>query len=110
VSVLEHDVDVTGFLKEAARLLKPGGVLFVSFDYWEATEEFVADQRKLCGLPWHILSRQAVEDLLRTAAEFGLSLLQPVPIPRVGDRVVTYAGRSYTFMAIALKKRSPASR
>jgi len=109
VSVLEHDVDIDEFLKESARILKSGGVLFTSFDYWEATEEFEADGRKICGLPWHILNKESVEGLLKTAEGCGLELFEPSPIPDCHERVVTYGDRSYTFMAIVLKKQHPAS-
>ena len=34
LSVIEHGVDVRAFVAECARLLKPGGKLFVTFDYW----------------------------------------------------------------------------
>lgn len=34
ISVIEHGVDLNAFLKEMARILKPGGVLLISTDYW----------------------------------------------------------------------------
>lgn len=34
LSVIEHNVDVERFLDEAHRLLRPGGLLIVSTDYW----------------------------------------------------------------------------
>ena len=35
VSVIEHGVDLEAFLKESNRLLKVGGRLFITTDYWE---------------------------------------------------------------------------
>ena len=35
LSVIEHGVDWRLFLQEVARILRPGGHLFVSMDYWE---------------------------------------------------------------------------
>ena len=106
ISVLEHNVDVRAFLSEAARLLKPGGMLFATFDYWETTDEFKAEAKEACGLPWHIFSRKAAEDLIRMASDFGLMPLETSAIPACGERVVSYGGRSYTFMAIALVKKA----
>src|ERR1700730_12004566 len=34
LSVIEHGVEIESFMTEAARLLKRGGCLFLSFDYW----------------------------------------------------------------------------
>src|SRR2546428_2147758 len=34
ISTIEHGVDLALFLKEAARILRAGGVLFVTTDYW----------------------------------------------------------------------------
>lgn len=34
LSVIEHDVELTAFAKEAYRVLKPNGLLLVTFDFW----------------------------------------------------------------------------
>src|SRR3546814_2079140 len=34
VSVIEHNVDLAGFCAEMRRILRPGGLLLVSTDYW----------------------------------------------------------------------------
>jgi len=34
LSVVEHGVDLDAYLAEAARILRPGGLLFTSTDYW----------------------------------------------------------------------------
>jgi SAM-dependent methyltransferase len=106
ISVLEHDVDVPAFLSETARQLKPGGMLFATFDYWEKTDEFMAEAKKVCGLPWHIFSRKAAEDLIRIASDSGLMPMETSAIPACGERVVNYGGRFYTFMAVVLVKKA----
>jgi SAM-dependent methyltransferase len=35
ISVIEHEVGLEAFFKEAFRILKPGGIFFVTTDYWE---------------------------------------------------------------------------
>ncbi len=45
LSVIEHEVDWEKFLTEMARVIKPGGHLFVSFDYWP-THPYSLNARK----------------------------------------------------------------
>src|SRR4029077_20641085 len=37
LSVIEHGVDLGLFARESARLLRPGGILVASTDYWQET-------------------------------------------------------------------------
>jgi SAM-dependent methyltransferase len=66
--VLEHIVDVEGAFRKAARLLRPGGVLFASFaPFWSP---FGGHQHNGAGpasrIPWlHLLPEAAFRSLLR---------------------------------------------
>jgi len=72
LSVIEHGVDVARFLREQARLLAPGGHLFVSFDYWEAPVD-TGGQRAF-GQPIKIFDADDVAGMIDVAGGFGLEL------------------------------------
>ena len=72
LSVIEHGVPVPAFLAEAARLLRPGGLLVVSTDY----DQQPPDTRGLTayGVPVHVFSPAEIRDLVGVAAGCGLRL------------------------------------
>lgn len=72
LSVIEHEVDFSRFAKEVSRVLKNGGKLFVSFDYWNPKPEY--EKRKLYSLDWNILDENDVKRLIIVLAENGLVL------------------------------------
>ncbi len=72
LSVIEHGVDVRAFLTEAARIVRPGGVVFVSTDYWAEGVETAG--LVAYGTPVRIFDRAAIEGLIAIAAEVGLRL------------------------------------
>jgi SAM-dependent methyltransferase len=103
VSTLEHGVPVPAFLQEASRLLRPGGLLFVTTDYWEdkiPTEDSV----RAFGLPWKIFCRDEIGALIGLACAQGLSLVEDGPIPPCGDRTVYWQNADYTFLALLFRK------
>ncbi len=68
LSVIEHGVNPDLFFLEASRILKPGGKLMVSFDYWDPKKNSNA---KPFGLPWSIFCRSEVEDLIAISKAYG---------------------------------------
>ena len=70
LSVIEHGVDIAAFLREQARLLRPGGHLFVSFDYWDTPVD--TRGQTAYGAPIHILTREDVAAMVAGAQEVGL--------------------------------------
>lgn len=71
LSVIEHGVDFRKFVDEASRLLEPGGMLWVTFDYWP-------DPYPLQVPGWNLLSRREVERLIYLCESSGLFLTMPV--------------------------------
>jgi SAM-dependent methyltransferase len=75
LSVIEHGVDVHAFILECARLLKPGGKLFLTFDYWDP--KILTDIR-IFGLPWTLFCRNDVENLIAEGRTAGLHSVAPM--------------------------------
>lgn len=100
LSVIEHEVNFSRFAKEVSRLLKSGGHLFVSFDFWEPKPLY--EKRKLYKLDWNILDKQDVLNLIDVLKENGLEITSEIDWT-LQDAVIndTYCspvqGVSYTF-------------
>ena len=103
VSVIEHGVDWSRFLAEASRILKPGGRLFLTTDYWEDKISVDAAIRDF-NLPWMICSRVEMEELIRTAKNHSLALWEECAIPDCGDTCVVWNQKEYTFLCIVFRK------
>ena len=108
LSVIEHEVDFHRFAVEASRLLKIGGKLFVTFDYWNPK---VISQIKLYDLSWQPLDKQLVVDLITECKSQSLYPVQDMDWT-MGDAVINknnYSpdpSTSYTFGIVTFEKRS----
>jgi SAM-dependent methyltransferase len=105
LSVIEHGVPVKGFFVEAARLLRPGGVLFVSTDYDQNPPDTTG--KSAYGQPVHIFSPDEVRDIVSDADDAGLRLTGDLRL-RHTERPVTWprVGIDYTFLSLGFRKRS----
>jgi SAM-dependent methyltransferase len=107
LSVIEHGVDPTRFFREVARILKPGGYLLLSTDYWETPllQEPLYDD--LYKADVHIFSRDEVDGLVACAAEQGLELVDPLDAT-CDERVVLWARLNlrFTFLFLAFHLRA----
>jgi Methyltransferase domain len=104
LSTIEHGVDVGAFLKESARILRPGGKLFVSFDYWK--DAIDCGGREAFGAPVKIFDRYDVWSMVTTAATYGLRV-SPAGSEvetRCWDKVVEWLGLRYTFHNLLFEK------
>jgi len=104
ISTIEHGCDLTQFFREALRLLRRDGLLFVTTDYWEEKIETSSAERAL-GLPWKIFCREEILELVRLAENAGLRPLSDGEIPRCSERPVYWNDRSYTFIAMLFRRR-----
>lgn len=77
LSVIEHGVDVRAFVAECARLLKSGGKLFLTFDYWDPK---ISTDLRMFGLAWTLFCRADVENLIRQCASAGLKIVAPMKL------------------------------
>jgi SAM-dependent methyltransferase len=101
LSVIEHGVDIEVFLNESLRILKKKGVLFLTTDYWEPKID--TNGLRQYGLPWKIFSKAELEDLIRSARDYGFSSIFS-DISCVSEPFVHYNGKNFTFASVTLVK------
>jgi len=102
LSVVEHGVDLDAYLAEAARILRPGGLLFTSTDYW--CEPIDTTAQTAYGHEVRIHTPAEIEAFIDLAARHGFRPLAPQRTD-CGDRVVHWdrLDIDYTFVTIALE-------
>jgi SAM-dependent methyltransferase len=103
ISTIEHGVEVRGFFQEAARLLRVGGLLFITTDYWEDKID-ISDAGHAFGLPWKIFCRDEILELASVAKGAGLLPVTTAEIPPCSDRPVFWNNYAYTFIAMLFGK------
>jgi SAM-dependent methyltransferase len=103
LSVVEHGVDVEAYFKEMARVLKPGGLLVTSTDYFESA----TDTKGLSayGVPIRVFTADDVTAMVEVAKRYDLHLTKPIDT-RSQDRVVRWDqfGLQYTFIVFSMVK------
>ncbi len=103
MSVVEHGVDLQAYFQEMARVLKPGGILITSTDYWESPLN--TEGKTAYGVPVHVLSRIEIEAAIAAAAGVGLRLTGPLDL-ECEQKVVHWSNQDlwYTFVVFTMKK------
>ena len=100
LSVVEHQVNYAELAQECARLLAPGGQLFLTCDYWEPKVN--TEGMKLYSLNWEILDKSNILALVDEMAKAGLKITSEIDWT-LNEAVITPAycspvqGVSYTF-------------
>src|SRR5262249_209674 len=103
LSVIEHGVDVETYLREMSRILRPGGVLITSTDYWADGVDTAG--LTAYGVPVRIFDRGAIENFLETARSVGLHPTSDVDLS-CDQRAVHWKrlGLDFTFLLLTLEK------
>lgn len=102
LSTIEHGVNWQKFLQDTARILKPGGHLFVSFDYWPTPVN--THGQMAFGVPIKVFDKTDVMNMCVFGAQVGL-LPVKAPIFEAGDPLVKWMGMEYTFFNMLLRRR-----
>lgn len=109
LSVIEHGVHMGHFLAECKRVLKPGGLLVISTDFWCEPLDLEGVEDELG--PVHVFSPDEIQrDILDTATQNGLRALGE-PDFTCGDPVVNRAHipalhRRYTFYCMSFEREA----
>lgn len=104
MSVIEHGVNVDALFREAARLLRPGGLFVLSTDYWPEGVE-VGQLKRFAETHGYdrIFNRGQVMDICRKATVSGLSLLGTLDLEAEAP-VIESDGFRYTFVTLAFRR------
>ncbi len=103
ISVIEHGLNAPALLGEMSRLLKPGGILISSFDYWP--EKTDTGETTFFDMSWLIFSREEIEAFIEQAADYNL---QPAGemFGDASERAISCEGFDYTFGWLVLEKKA----
>jgi SAM-dependent methyltransferase len=96
LSVVEHGVDLPRFFAEMARVLVPGGCIYISTDYWGPG--LSTDGITAYGVPFRAFNADDILGMAQIAAATGLQSTGSIET-EVADRVVHWrrTGLRYTF-------------
>ena len=101
LSVIEHGVDIEEFLKESSRILKTGGHLFISTDYWQ--DPIDTRGQMAFGAPVKVFTSYDIVELTEIAKKYNLELTKEADLI-CDQRVVNWIGMDYTFINLLFKK------
>ena len=102
LSVIEHGVGLENYFKEVSRLLRNGGYLITSADYWP--DKVDTEGAGLYGLKWNIFDRKEIEDMIHLAGSFGFALTEPIDF-MYKNPAIELKDKRYTFIFFVLQKR-----
>ena len=102
-SVIEHGIHLGRYFREMSRIIRPGGVLITSTDYFP--EVIDTREQRAFGSAIHIFSRTEVVSAIALAVSNGFALTSDIDLS-AHERVVTWEeySLSYTFVLLTLKR------
>jgi len=105
LSVIEHGVPLEAYFREMHRLLRPGGLLITSTDYYPTPVH--SEGMSAHGSPIKIFSRPEIEAALSLAGDIGLRSTADVDL-ECGEKPIRWEpyGLEYTFVIFTLQKEA----
>lgn len=105
LSVIEHAVDLQRYFGEMSRILKPGGFLITSTDFWDSGVDTTG--KFAYGVPVHVFTESEIRNALPLAAQCGLYLTSE-PDFRCEERAVRWntVELEYTFVVFTMRKEA----
>lgn len=106
LSVIEHGINIQNYFKEMNRIIRKGGLLLTSTDYWpDKIVNLVNTDVNPKNSPDNIFSRREIEDVIGIAEQNGFLLTEPIDFT-YGEKVIHWNGTclDYTFIFFALRK------
>lgn len=104
LSVIEHGVAIDAYFKEMARILKPGGILVTSTDYWP--QPLGTGAMLAYGCPVKIFTAAEVESALNVSEQHGFERTASVDLT-TEEKAVRWerVGLDFTYLVFCLRKR-----
>jgi SAM-dependent methyltransferase len=105
MSVIEHGVPLEGYLREMYRVLKPGGLLITSTDYYPTAVD--TEGKMAHGAAIKIFTKPEIEAILRLAESVGFERTGEVDL-ECSERPVQWEkfGLEYSFVIFTLRKKA----
>lgn len=103
MSVIEHGVNLDKFFSEMKRIIKIGGTLIVSTDYWKNK---IVNEKKIIayGVPILIYSAEEILEMITIAANNSFKLTNDPLDLDVTERTVNWYGFEYTFIILGFER------
>lgn len=101
LSVIEHGVEPERYFREMARILKPGGVLITSTDYWADGRD--TQGKHAFGAPVKVFSQVDIAAMLALATDVGFRLTSPLDV-KCGAPAIRWLGLTYTFICFSMTR------
>jgi SAM-dependent methyltransferase len=112
ISVIEHGIDLPAYVHEMQRILRPGGVLLVSTDYWSSPVDCtgIYPYGQSMG-EMKVFQPQEIHEFIHMAEASGLQVCGALDL-QTRERAVRWdrVDREYTFAFFALQKPPMAPR
>lgn len=106
VSAIEHGVPIAALAREAARLLKPGGIFLVTTDYDSSGVTHDTRSELIFGQTWRIFDRPGLESVIDELRANGLELMNHVDDADWRHELtpITWSEQKYTFAFLAFRR------
>jgi SAM-dependent methyltransferase len=107
LSVIEHGLNLRRYFKEMSRILKKGGMLLTSTDYWPVKiVNKTSTKHNSKNSPDSVFSKEEIEkEVINIAGQNSFTLTEPINFEHK-DKVIHWkaTGLEYTFIFFALRK------